>query len=110
MMAVLMQFYLFKLCLILSIGHGLLQNQCSFKKFARSLECSPIQEHWPHRLMRNFHVPETTAQDFTSVKFAQLNTVQIKRFNFHILLMWWGYDLSIPGLFTVAVSWLRYTV
>lgn len=42
--------------------------------------------------------------------FAQLNIVQIKRFNFYALLMWYGLDLNLLGGFTVAVSLLRYVV
>lgn len=49
--------------------------------------------------------PEMTAHIF----IAQLNIVQIKRFNFYALLLWYGFDLNL-GVFTVAVSLLRYVV
>lgn len=52
--------------------------------------------------------PETTAHIFIFM-FAQLNIVQIKRFNFYFL-MWYGFDLNLLGVFTIAVSLLKYVV
>lgn len=42
--------------------------------------------------------------------FSQLNIVQIKKFNFYALPVGYGFDLNLLGVFTLAVSLLRYVV
>lgn len=67
----------------------------------------PFKNIDPHRLVKNLKMPKTTARVFVFSMFVQLNAAQIKGFNFHVVLMWYGFDLNFSGVFTVAVSWLR---